>query len=223
MKPIYCISGFGADEKVFSKLTFPGYDIHYIKWNIPEKNETPDAYAKRLIEQIHHNKPILIGLSFGGMMCIEIARQFPVEKIILISSIKSSHEKPLWMKLSQRLKMNKIFPMRSFRLIEPIEDYNLGLETIEEKEIVHAYRRSINQYYTDWAIDVILNWKNDWVPKNLFHIHGKKDRIFPFKNVSADYLVASGGHFMIMNRFAEVNECINSALQKELNYQNDAL
>ena len=31
--------------------------------------------------------PILIGLSFGGMMCIEIAKLIPVEKVILISSI----------------------------------------------------------------------------------------------------------------------------------------
>ncbi len=215
MKHIYCISGFGADERVFSKLNLPGYNIHYIKWNIPEKNESLHAYAKRLIEQIHHVNPILIGLSFGGMMCIEIARQFPVEKIILISSIKSFQERPFWMKLSGKLRVNKIFPMRSFKLIEPIEDYNLGLETIEEKEMVHAYRRSINPYYTDWAINVILNWKNDWMPKNLFHIHGTKDRIFPFKNVHADYIVSSGGHFMIMNRITEVNEYIISALQKD--------
>ncbi len=115
MKHIYCISGFGADERVFSKLNLPGYNIHYIKWNIPEKNESLHAYAKRLIEQIHHVNPILIGLSFGGMMCIEIARQFPVEKIILISSIKSFQERPFWMKLSGKLRVNKIFPMRSFK------------------------------------------------------------------------------------------------------------
>src|SRR5688500_13870597 len=117
MRHIYCLSGFGADEKVFSKLTFPGYDIHYVKWNIPERNESLEAYAKRLIEQIRHTNPVLIGLSFGGMMCIEIARQVPVEKIILISSIKSFRERPFWMKLSGKLKLNKIFPMRSFRLI----------------------------------------------------------------------------------------------------------
>jgi pimeloyl-ACP methyl ester carboxylesterase len=213
MKHIYCISGFGADERVFSKLTFAGYEIHFIHWIIPEKNESISAYAKRLTEQIYHDNPILIGLSFGGMMCIEIAKLISIEKIILISSIKSFHEIPLWIKLSRKLRINKIFPMRSFRVTEPIENYNLGVESIEEKEMVHLYRKNISRQYTDWAVNIILNWKNDEVPRNLFHIHGTNDRIFPLKNVKPDYIVNTGGHLMIMNRFNVVNEYINTILK----------
>ena len=212
MKHIYCISGFGADERVFSKLTFAGYEIHFIKWLIPEKNESIGVYAKRLIQQIHHDNPILIGLSFGGMMCIEMAKLIPVEKIVLISSIKSSRELPLWMQISGKLKLNKIFPMRSFKLIEPLEDYNLGVETIDEKELVHLYRKNVSHQYSEWAIDNILNWKNSQVPENVFHIHGNKDRIFPLRKVKPDRIVNTGGHLMIMNRFNVVNEYINAVL-----------
>jgi pimeloyl-ACP methyl ester carboxylesterase len=212
MKQIYCISGFGADERVFSKLAFTGYEIHFIKWLMPEKNENISSYAKRLIEQITYDKPILIGLSFGGIMCIEIAKLLPVEKIILISSIKSFHEMPLWMRLSGKLKLNKILPMRPFRLIEPLENYNLGIETIEEKEMVHLYRKNINRRYSDWAINIILNWKNGQIPGNLFHIHGSNDRIFPLRKVNPHYIVNTGGHLMIMNRYKEVNEYINVIL-----------
>ena len=212
MKHIYCISGLGADERVFSRLAFTGYEIHFIKWFIPEKNEDISIYAKRLAEQITGDKPILIGLSFGGMMCIEIAKLLPIEKIILISSIKSFREIPLWMRLSGKLKLNKIFPMRSFRLIEPLENYNLGIETIEEKEMVDLYRKNINTRYSDWAINIILNWKNEQVPGNLFHIHGSNDRIFPLRKVNPHYIVNTGGHLMIMNRYKEVNEYINTIL-----------
>jgi len=212
MKHIYCISGFGADERAFSKLTFTGYETHFINWIIPEKDEDISAYAKRLTGQIHHDNPILIGLSFGGMMSIEIAKFLPVEKIILISSIKSFREIPWWIKLSGQLRLNKIFPMKSFRIIEPLENYNLGVETIEEKEMVHFYRKNINRQYSDWAINIILNWKNDEIPENLFHIHGTNDRIFPVKNTKPDYIVNSGGHLMIMNRFKAVNEYINTIL-----------
>lgn len=212
MKHIYCISGFGSNERVFSKLTFPGYQTHFIKWIIPQKNESISAYAKRLTEQIHHDKPVLIGLSFGGMMCIEIAKLIPVQKIILISSIKSFHELPLWMRLSGKLKLDKILPLRPIKLIEPLQDYNLGIETIDEKELIHLYRKSINRQYSNWAINAILNWKNEHVPRNLFHIHGNKDRIFPLKKVKVDYIVNTGGHLMIMNRFNVVNEYINTVL-----------
>ena len=212
MKHIYCISGFGSDEKVFSKLTFTGYETHFIKWIIPEKNESISSYAKRLTEQIHHDKPVLIGLSFGGMMCIEIAKILPIQKIILISSIKSFHELPFWMRLSGKLRLDKVLPLKTFKLIEPLQDYNLGIETIDEKELVHLYRRKINQQYSNWAVNTILNWKNEYLPENLFHIHGAKDRIFPLKKVRPDYIVNTGGHLMIMNRHNMVNEYINNIL-----------
>jgi pimeloyl-ACP methyl ester carboxylesterase len=212
MKHIYCISGLGADDRAFSKLTFNGYESHFIRWIIPDKNEAISSYAKKLITQIHHHNPILIGLSFGGMMCIEIAKLISTEKIILVSSVKSFREMPLWMRLSGKLKLNKIFPMRSFKLIEPLEDYNLGIETNDEKEMVYDYRKNINHQYSNWAINIILNWKNEQVHKNVFHIHGDRDRIFPSRNVRADYVVKTGGHLMIINRNDAVNKYINTIL-----------
>jgi pimeloyl-ACP methyl ester carboxylesterase len=216
MNHIYCISGLGADEKVFSKFEFRGHEIHFIKWNIPEKNETMNSYAKKLSGQIHHDNPILIGLSFGGIMCIEIARIVPVQMIILISSIKSYREMPYWMRLSGKLKLDKIFPLRSFKLIEPLENYNLGLESREEREMVNAYRRNIDRQYCEWAINKMLNWNNDWKPQNLFHIHGANDRIFPIKKIKADHIIPNAGHFMIMNRAAQVNDQINAILFRSI-------
>ncbi|HEY8689571.1 MAG TPA: alpha/beta hydrolase [Chitinophagaceae bacterium] len=213
MKHIYCISGFGADEKLFSKFQFPQHEIHFIKWIIPEKNESIEAYAKKLIFQIHHDNPILIGLSFGGMMCIEIAGQIKIELIIIISSIKTNAEMPLWMRISGKLKLNRLFPMRSFKLIEPLEDYNLGVITKEEKRMVSDYRKNIDPVYSDWAINAILNWKNTVAPKNLYHIHGDNDRIFSIKKIKPDYTIQSGGHMMILNKSDEVNKCISSILE----------
>ena len=213
MKHIYCISGLGADEKLFAKFQFSGYEIHFINWVIPEKNESLEGYAKRLIDQILHVDPILIGVSFGGILCIEISKQITFDLIIIISSIKSSAEMPLWMRLSGRLKLNRIFPMRSFKLIQPIQDYNLGIETEDEKRMVHEYRKNANPVYIDWSINKIINWKQNSCVKNLYHIHGTKDRIFPLKNIKADHVI-SGGHLMVLNRGEKVNECINSILQK---------
>ena len=214
MNNIYCISGLGADDKVFSKFNFGEDKVHYIHWEIPEKNEPISNYARKLSCQIHHETPVLIGLSFGGMICIEIAKIIPVKMVILISSIKSVHELPYWMKLCGKLNLDKLFPMRSFRLIEPLENYNLGLETQSERDMVNHYRRNVNSIYSDWAINNILNWKNEWKPDHLFHIHGDRDRIFPIKKIKADHIIPTGGHFMIMNRAVLVNEIVSSILSK---------
>mgnify|MGYP001792593276 FL=1 len=119
---------------------------------------------------------------------------------------------PMWMRISGKLKLNRLFPMRSFKLIEPMENYNLGVETKEEKDMVHVYRKNIDPVYSDWAINSILNWKSKKAPENLYHIHGDKDRIFSIKKIKPDYTVKNGGHLMILNKSEEVNECIRLIL-----------
>jgi pimeloyl-ACP methyl ester carboxylesterase len=213
MKHIYCISGFGADERIFSKVNFGNNSTHFISWLTPLKKESIEAYAKRMSEIIRHDSPILLGVSFGGIMSIEIAKIIKTDNVIIISSIKSFREIPLWMKLSSKLNLDKIIPLRSFPLIEPIENYNLGLENKEELNLVHEYRKNIGQQYTNWSVNQILRWKNEWQPAKLVHIHGGKDRIFPIKNIKADYVIADGGHFIIMNRAEKINQILAGILQ----------
>ena len=203
---------FGADERVFSKLDFGDHPVHFISWLTPIIKESIAQYAMRMSKKIEHENPILIGLSFGGIMCIEIARIIKTYQVILISSVKSSREMPLWMKLARKSKLNKLFPLQPFRILEPIENYNLGIENSDELKLVREYRRNIGQQYTDWAIHQILHWKNEWQPGNLIHIHGGKDHIFPVKNIKADYIIPDGGHFMIMNRAEKVNRIIKEIL-----------
>jgi pimeloyl-ACP methyl ester carboxylesterase len=212
VKQLYCISGFGADERVFSKLTLQDCEIHFLPWLIPHKKESLTDYARRMADQIMHENPVLVGLSFGGMICIEIAKILPARAVILISSFKTLKELPPWMRWSGVLKLHRILPLRSFRLIEPIENFNLGLETKEEKELATDYRKNVNYQYTSWAINTILNWRNRWKPEKLFHIHGKKDRLIPIRNVIADVIIPTGGHMMIMNRADEVSASINKLL-----------
>src|SRR5688500_749331 len=100
---------------VFKNLEVPGYDIYYLEWIKPEKDESLDSYARRMVVQIQHESPVLIGLSFGGIMCIEMARFIPAKLVIIISSIKNFREMPYWMRLSGKLRLNRLLPMRSFK------------------------------------------------------------------------------------------------------------
>ena len=115
---------------------------------------------------------------------------------------------PLWMKGAGKLKLNKIIPLRPYKILEPLENYNMGVTNAEEKEMVGRYRKNVEPLYLNWAINQILNWKNDWQPKHLFHIHGTADRIFPIKKIRPNYTVDGGGHFMIYNRAKQINESL---------------
>jgi esterase/lipase len=215
MKTIYCISGLGADEKVFSKLKIEGYQLQFINWLKPFRNETLQQYAARMRESITENDPILIGLSFGGILCTEIAKQIPVKKIIIISSIKSSVELPFWMRAVAKLSLHKIFPLRSTKLTAPFQNRFLGVYEPDEKMIAGHYRKHADPYYTRWAVDKVVNWKNDWQHPHLFHLHGDNDKMFPIKKIKPTYTLHGGGHFMIMNMADEVSTYINLILNAD--------
>jgi pimeloyl-ACP methyl ester carboxylesterase len=213
MKHIYCISGFGADERVFENLDFGENEVHFISWKIPEKKEPLFSYAKRMSEDIIYPDPILIGLSFGGMMSIEIAKIISVQKVILISSISTFHELPLFMKIAGKLRLNKLIPMKPYPILEPLENYNLGVETKEEKKLLKEYRKNLNLQYSNWAMDQVVNWKNDWIPPHLVSIHGTKDHIFPIRYIQKpDYIIRGGGHLISMNNSEEVNKILKDEL-----------
>ena len=89
---LYILSGLGADEKVFQRLDFSGVSVTFIKWLPSQAEESIGDYASRLLPQITTPHPILLGLSFGGMVAIEIAKQIDTEKVILISSAKTKNE-----------------------------------------------------------------------------------------------------------------------------------
>lgn len=94
MKEIFLISGLGADKRVFDYLDLSEYKAFHIRWIDPHPKESIESYATRLLVQITKQKPVLIGISFGGMMAIEIGKLIDTEKIIIISSAKSKKDIP---------------------------------------------------------------------------------------------------------------------------------
>ena len=209
---IYCISGLGADERIFEHLQLKNYELRFISWLRPSRNETMEAYARRMADSIKEKDPILLGVSFGGIMSIEIARQVKLSKLILVSSIKSAEELPRWMKMAGNLKLNRVIPMRPYSFISKIGNRRLGVTNAEELEMVEAYRKSVDPTYIEWAVNQIVNWKNHWVPPDIIHIHGDEDKIFPIKKVRATHIIKGATHFMVHNRASEVSQCIEEAL-----------
>ncbi len=180
---IYCISGLGADEQVFSKLHLLDTELIFLKWLVPQKEELITSYAKRMFEQVKDEHPVMMGVSFGGIISIEIANLFQVSKLFLISSIKTKHERPIWMEGVGRLQLNQLINPKFSTLFYPVEDFFLGAQQKDEKKLTATFRKNTDSYYLKWSIDQIVKWKNVTIPPNITHIHGTKDRIFPIKKV----------------------------------------
>ena len=211
-KNIYCISGLGADGRAFDRLNIKGHSLIHLNWIEPLANENLSSYARRMSEQVPDSNPIILGLSFGGMIAVEMAKELPVEKLILISTVKTCSEIPKWMRIAGILNLHKLIPVKTNRFTERADDRRMGIETPEEKIIVDNYRKNADQKHVDWAIDQILNWKNAWLPPNAFHIHGENDRMFPIKRIRPTHIIKKGTHIMILNRANEISACIEDLL-----------
>lgn len=216
LKNIYCISGLGADERVFQKLKFEGYQPIHICWVEPEKGESIAEYARRLTTQIKSEQPILIGLSFGGIIAMEMAKQIETEKVILISSTKNKGEIPFYFRLFRWLPVYQLLPARLMLwFARLLASWFFSLETMDERKLFRAILFDTNARFMKWAVHQVVTWKNELIPQNVYHIHGTGDRIFPYRFVHEDFGVEHGGHFMIMNRAERVSNLIQKIIDLE--------
>ena len=94
--PVYFMPGLAANPLIFEKIRLDNeqFECFYLDWKEPKSEESLIDYTKRIKNEIKHKNPVLIGVSFGGIIVQEIAKQIPCKKVIIISSVKDPSEFP---------------------------------------------------------------------------------------------------------------------------------
>lgn len=202
---VYFLSGLGADEKAFQALELPDVERVYLNWIVPVKGESIESYAKRMAERIAEPDPIIIGLSFGGMVAIEIAKLIPVKKLILISSAKGKKELPPYFTICRYFPLHRFLPLSLISSNEKMMFYVFGTRNEEQKKNLVAIIKGSVEGFNKWAINRIVSWRNTETPANVYHIHGNADRLLPYRFVHPDFTITNGGHFMVVNQAKEIS------------------
>lgn len=210
MNKIYIFSGLGVDKRVFDNIDFGDLDVCFIDWITPEKNESIESYAYRISKHITTTRPTIIGLSFGGMIAVEIAKILDVEKLVLIASSKSKNELPIYYRLLGKLKLNRLIPSSLFKMHHVFMDWIFGINLKSDKKLLKNILKDTDPFFLSWAIDKILNWNNTVYPQNCIHIHGEKDRLIPINNIRVDFIIKNGGHFMTVTQSSDIEKTIKS-------------
>ncbi len=213
MQPVNLISGLGVDRRGFRNMNFPDFRENHIEWIAPRQNEAISRYASRLLPQVQGSPPVLIGLSFGGMIAVEMSKLIPTEKVILLASASTRFELPPHFRLAGKYGLNRLFPMKLFKYHTPLTNWLFGVETRADERILKEIIRDTDLHFLQWAINAILTWENEYRPSNLIHIHGARDRILPLGNTSCDFVLESAGHLMTLNRAVELSGIIQEILK----------
>lgn len=207
----YCISGLGADERIFCNLHFPeALEPVYLKWIKPKPNETLEQYAMRLSEKIEGDEPfVLIGLSLGGMLAVEISKKKHPLATILISSAATSKELPGLYRWAGQVGLHKLLPAGLYKTASFMKRY-FTTESTDSKKLVQQLIREADPAFIRWGVNAIVQWKNDEVPERVYRIHGTRDEILPLKNKDGIQAIPGGKHLMILDRAGEINPMIEA-------------
>lgn len=212
-KKVYFISGLGADKRIFSLLDLSFCEPVFIDWIKPLPGESLESYALRLRTCINDPSPVIVGISFGGMLAVEMAKANPSAKVVIFSSSKTANEFPSYLRAGSYFpfyiwtspSLAKNFMLRS--------GWILGGKTKKAKDLLRQIILDSDTDFVKWAIGAILRWKNNIIPGNLVHIHGTADKLLPHRYVKADYSIKDGTHILPLDHPIEISELLKKLIQ----------
>lgn len=210
--------GLAASPSIFEniKLDENKFEIHLLQWKIPYKNETLQQYAQRVSQDIKQENPVLIGVSFGGILVQEINKIIPVRKTIIISSVKSKKEFPRRIRFARFTKLYKLIPISLLQNVEKLIPYVFEEKSAQKRtELYHKYFSVRDAFYLKWSLQQVLLWDRNTPDPNVIHLHGSKDEVFPIKYIKNCSVLEGGTHIMIVNKYRWLNEKLAELLKEE--------
>ena len=213
---VYFIAGLGANKRAFDYLDLSWCTSVFIDWITPLPRETLVEYALRLRQVITEANPVIVGVSFGGMLATEMAKADGSITAIIISSNKTHKEFPAYLRMWRHLPVYKLLNPKLVKSTGALSCRIMGPQGIKQKETFRKILAETDPKFTVWAIDAILHWHNETIPPNVTHIHGSSDRLLPAKLVKAHHIINKGRHIMIMDKADEISSLLKKILQPKM-------
>lgn len=204
---LYGISGLGADKRVFQYLNLD-CELIPIDWIIPNDNESIEGYSIRLAQKIDTSEAFgILGVSFGGLVAVEISKKLNPDLTILISSVEKSNELRFLYRMIGKLKIVQKIPEKLFDPPRLIASWIFGAE---HKKLLYQILDDTDLRFAKWAINELVNWKNNKkITNRILKIGGTNDKLIPPKRGHNLKLIEKGKHFMIVDRADEISRLIN--------------
>lgn len=215
MKPfIVFLPGLGEDQRLFfhQKKAFP----HSLAppWLLPQQNELLPHYARRWAKRLKL-KPncFLVGVSFGGMVALEMAKWVRPRAVILVGSCLSPESIPPYFRMAGSLPYWPQLAKRLCRIFPIPSSYFLGAKKLSQRHLVLRMFLESPDGFVQWTMEAIRNWEG-FKGKGIRvrHIHGERDHLIPAGRVQADQVVRGGGHLINLTHPHEVNRFIRRCM-----------
>lgn len=203
-----------ADARLFEPQRYAFPRLVVPPWIEPEPREPLREYAARLACTVASYSPALVGgVSFGGLVAMEMAVCLGLPSCVLISSVRTPAELP-W----------RLRALRPLARLGP-ERLAVAADWVSRRSaqsIGRVTARRIGQLlapessFLRWACWAALDWNPSPDARRLrtWQLHGSADRTFPIRQTRPDTVVQGGGHLLTLTHPREVNAFLADAASR---------
>jgi hypothetical protein len=110
------------------------------------------------------------------------------------------------MKVAKTTKAYKLIPTNLISNIESLSKFSFGEKINQRLKLYEKFLRVRDKRYLDWAVEQVILWGRTVADKNVIHIHGDEDDVFPIKNIQDCIIIKGGTHVMILTKYKWLNE-----------------
>lgn len=216
MSKIFLIAGLGADTRLYNNIDLGDNDVIPIDWIEPNETDTLTTYAQKIIYQyLIKDNDIVIGVSLGGMLTVEIAKQVRLSKAILISTIKSIDEAPWYFKFFNAVPIQKLIGGRTLSKLGYFIKPLFGHLNDQDAWLFHDMLKKSSPKFLKWAVAAALKFNNKANIPNVYHLAGDKDLVFNYKKIKDPIIIKGGTHVMVFDKAKQINKILKGILKKK--------
>lgn len=202
------LPGLGADARLFDpqRAMFP--EIEVPPWLPHREDESLADYARRMAATVTPSADLYLGgVSFGGMVALDMARLLQPRAVFLIASCRTGRQ--IAPHLRYFVTFAHMFPARAFAVgakLSALYMRKFGHLTEEQEAFFAEMLADVQPAFVRWGIAAITAWPGPGeLPMPIYHIHGSADELIPVEGVRPDQVVPGGGHLLNVTHAAEVN------------------
>ena len=214
---IIFLPGLGTDERLLNPQRALDADIEVPRWIEPRvERESLPSYAKRLAATLDTSRPFYLGgISFGGMLALEVARHVKPLHIFLLSSCTSRHGIPH----AYRVAGDVLLPYLIAPILNPLKSLPSYVRSFGPQSVL-ACNKLVQEMVRDcpaelfrWSVAALLKWDGHDEPiASVTHIKGDRDIVLPHHLCRPTHLIEGAGHLMNLTHATQVNQIIANHL-----------
>lgn len=209
------VPGLGVDGRLFEPQRAVLPDLLVPEWPSPEPRESLAHYAARMAAAVKaaESGPVVVGgVSFGGMLALEMSQHLDTRAVALIASCRSPRGVCLPLRFAE-------YPARVLpsalvswsRVFAPLVVGRGGVPR-EHRAMLIEMIRGVSVPLLRWGARAIMEWPGrDELAVPVHHIHGDRDWVIPVAGVKPTQVVHGGAHVLNLSHPDEVNGFLRKA------------